>query len=90
MSSLQIFLKNEPLEQITISRAMHKLWSDHGVRTEEVDSGCLIEILKEIKMEINESERKNHLELMQNENKVLYGLNLHFINLYIDMMNIFE
>ena len=41
-------------------------------------------------MEINESERKNHLELMQNENKVLYGLNLHFINLYIDMMNIFE
>ncbi|CAG8677885.1 3870_t:CDS:2, partial [Racocetra fulgida] len=48
MNTLQSFLRVEPLNQITISRVLHKYWKDCGVNTEEADCEHVIKILKEL------------------------------------------
>ncbi|CAG8612566.1 8300_t:CDS:2, partial [Racocetra persica] len=76
MNSLQIFLKDEPLDQITISRLLHKLWSDYGMQTEEIDRECLIKVLEDATAKSNDEERKHHLESLQDINKELKALML--------------
>ena len=48
MSSIKVFLKNESLYRLTISRCLYHLWRDYGMTTEERDASCLIEVLQEI------------------------------------------
>ncbi|RIB17146.1 hypothetical protein C2G38_2188132 [Gigaspora rosea] len=72
MSSLHTFLKTEPHEQITISRALHKLWADNGIETEEIDCANLMSIVDEIKKETNDGERKRCLESLQEINKMRF------------------
>ncbi|CAJ0644342.1 5009_t:CDS:2 [Entrophospora sp. SA101] len=69
---LREFLKNEPFERITISRALHKLWSDSGIQTEEIDCECLTKNLGDVAMKSNDEKRKQHLESLKDGNKIRF------------------
>ncbi|CAG8835394.1 35529_t:CDS:2 [Gigaspora margarita] len=56
MSTLQGFLKVEPIDQILISRILHKYWKNSEVNTKEADCKHVIKILKNL---TNENIDKN-------------------------------
>ena len=68
---LQKFLKEAPLEEITISRILHETWRLYGFQTNNDDCARIVNILAEVTMEINEQQRKLHLERLQDIDKVL-------------------
>jgi len=70
-TTLREFLKNEPLDQITISRVLHKYWKDCGVNTEEVDCGRVMEVLRELAEESTDESRNQHLLILLDIEKVL-------------------
>ncbi|CAJ0843505.1 1964_t:CDS:2, partial [Entrophospora sp. SA101] len=67
---LQKFLKEAPLEEITISRILHETWRLYGFQTNNDDCARIVDILTEVTMEINEQQRKLHLEQLQDIDKV--------------------
>lgn len=68
---LREFLKNEPLDQITISRVLHKYWKDCGVNTEEVDCRQVMEVLEDLAEKSTDESRNQHLLTLLDMEKVL-------------------
>ncbi|CAG8660405.1 10147_t:CDS:10 [Cetraspora pellucida] len=68
--SLHEFLKNEPLENITISRGLHEMWRIYGLQTEDDDCNQLNLILEEVWSETVEENRKFCLKQLQDTDKV--------------------
>ncbi|CAG8791385.1 3959_t:CDS:2, partial [Dentiscutata erythropus] len=72
MNTLQSFLRVEPLNQITISRVLHKYWKDCGVNTEEADCEHVIKILKELTDGDIDESRKQHFTSLQDIEKIQF------------------
>ncbi|CAG8854450.1 45264_t:CDS:1, partial [Gigaspora margarita] len=66
---LKDFLRNEPLNSISVSRAFHELWKHSDIRSEENDCNCLLEALNELMTENLESDRKQHFISLQDADK---------------------
>ncbi|CAJ0830872.1 9470_t:CDS:2, partial [Entrophospora sp. SA101] len=52
--------------------ALHKLWSDSGIQTEEIDCECLTKNLGDVAMKSNDEKRKQHLESLKDGNKIRF------------------
>ncbi|CAG8837142.1 29908_t:CDS:2, partial [Gigaspora margarita] len=67
------FLKNDPLDQITISRIFQQQWNLFKIQTEEADLECLKNLLRKVENEDITNDRKIHLKLLQDDNKIRYS-----------------
>ncbi|CAH1765448.1 12207_t:CDS:1, partial [Entrophospora sp. SA101] len=52
-------------------RILHETWRLYGFQTNNDDCARIVDILTEVTMEINEQQRKLHLEQLQDIDKVL-------------------
>ncbi|CAG8808106.1 8454_t:CDS:2, partial [Racocetra persica] len=73
------FLKNAPLDQITISRIFQQQWNSFKIQTEEADIECLKNLLRKVENENITNDCKIHLKLLQDDNKVNCTSNNIFI-----------
>ncbi|RIB09516.1 hypothetical protein C2G38_2146517, partial [Gigaspora rosea] len=69
--SLKDFLRNEPLNKITVSKAFYELWKHNDIQSEENDCNHLLEILNELMTENLDNERKHHLISLQTVDKTV-------------------
>ncbi|CAB4396389.1 unnamed protein product [Rhizophagus irregularis] len=67
------FLKSASLEKITISRIFTQQWKLFKIQPKEEDCECLINILRSVENEIVNAERKEHIQSLQDINKIYYS-----------------
>jgi len=70
MSALRNLLLNHPYYQITISKALHEVWTCYGEQSQVIDCARLITILEEIIKEHPDEKRGQFLRSLQNEEQV--------------------
>ena len=64
------FLKTASLEKITISRIFTQQWKLFKIQSKEEDCKCLINILRSVEDKIVNTERKEHIQSLQDINRV--------------------
>ena len=70
LDHLKNFLRNEPLNKITVARAFHELWKCKDIQSEGRDCNCLLEVFKELTAENLNSDRKQYFTSLQDIDKV--------------------
>ncbi|CAG8598594.1 3026_t:CDS:2 [Paraglomus occultum] len=70
LDHLKDFLRNEPLNKITVAKAFHELWKYKDIQSEGRDCNCLLEVFKELTAENLNSQRKRHLTSLQDIDKM--------------------
>ncbi|CAG8813296.1 32985_t:CDS:2, partial [Racocetra persica] len=72
---LRNFLKNEPLEQLSISRIIHELWRVFGMETVKLDCERIINMLEDMLDKDISGDRKSHLQELKNIDKIRFSWN---------------
>ena len=83
------FLKTSFLDKITTSSIITQQWNCFKIQSENEDFDCLMKILKDLKNEINDDKRKQHLKSLQNISQVIYIIfcSLHNKNNMMNMLS---
>ncbi|CAG8647918.1 10415_t:CDS:2 [Gigaspora rosea] len=66
------FLKTASLDKITISRIFTQQWKLFKIQSKEEDCKCLMNILKSVESNIKNKERRQHIIVLQDINRINY------------------